>query len=61
MSQQGGTYILHKLGVVELVEHIDSVRHGGAGGTDRTIQLIHRAGDQMRTCKHIVLQEVHLL
>jgi len=38
-------FILDKLGVVQLVEQVDSVAHGCAGGADRAIQLVQRASN----------------
>ncbi len=36
-----GTYILHKLGIVQLVESVDSIAHCGACCTDSSVQLVH--------------------
>lgn len=38
-------FVLHELGVVQLVEQVDCVAHGGASGADGSVELIHRAGD----------------
>ena len=55
------TYILHKLGEVELVERIDGVAHCRAGGRDCAIKLVHGARDELGRGENVVLQEVHLL
>lgn len=44
-----------------MVEGIDGVVESGAGGTDRTIELIHGCRDQVGGCEDIVLHIVHLL